>query len=76
MKRTRPKRKWKRLTDESLFPNWGKHAGKKMANVPADYFLWLDKQGWATYDIQEYIRDNMNALLQERDCDATEIDIY
>ena len=65
MKRS-PKRKhkWKKLTDDSPMP-WEKHAGKKMANVPADYLLYLDKEKWAIGDVKEYIDDNMDELLKE-----------
>lgn len=28
------------MNDESIMP-FGKHKGEKLANVPADYLLWL-----------------------------------
>lgn len=64
MKRTKPKRRWTKLEDDSPMP-WGKYAGTKMGNVPADYLLWLDKQGYALRDVKEYIDENMDALLSE-----------
>lgn len=67
MKRHRPKPKRKaKLTDESPFPPWGKHAGEKMANIPADYFLFLDREGYVpSGPLREYIDENMDAFLLE-----------
>ena len=54
------------ITDNSLMP-FGKHAGKKMSEVPDDYLLWLYEQP-PYFDTPEirgvfaYIKDNLNAL--------------
>lgn len=63
------------LTDECKMP-FGKHAGKKMEDVPADYLLWLydelnadhsksrfnDREGkW----VRIYIRENLDVLHHE-----------
>jgi len=59
------------LQDDSPMP-FGKHKGTAMANVPASYLLWLrDKQGTAkpfgeeSQAVQDYIRDNLDALKKE-----------
>jgi uncharacterized protein (DUF3820 family) len=51
------------MNNESLMP-FGKHEGKKMANVPASYLLWLYDNG-CFGDIKEYIEDNMDSLKKE-----------
>jgi len=50
------------FTDNTPMP-FGKHKGKAMANVPADYLVWI----YENYDnmhanLKEYIRSNMDAL--------------
>jgi len=57
------------MDDESLMP-FGKHKGIKMANVPADYLIWLyDESGCLKYnrfsDLKKYITDNMDVLKSE-----------
>lgn len=59
------------LTDESPMP-FGKHKGTAMANVPADYLLWMwNKQGStkpfgeAAQAVMDYITENLEALKQE-----------
>ena len=58
------------LTDESPMP-FGLHEGKAMANVPADYllFLWEKNSNKRTYgkmsDVLVYINDNLDALRKE-----------
>lgn len=53
--------------DDSTPMPFGKHKGEKMANVPADYLLWLYYQSWiaAWPDVQSYISDNMDVLKKE-----------
>jgi uncharacterized protein (DUF3820 family) len=56
-----------KLTDESLMP-FGKHAGKKMVDVPPDYLLWYKEQKWEkNKQVMDYINENMQVLLQEID---------
>ena len=59
------------LTDESPMP-FGKHKGTEMANVPADYLLWLWKKqgtskpfGEEAAAVQRYIIDNLDVLKKE-----------
>lgn len=46
---------------------FGKHKGKKLANVPASYLLWLFDQDWIKPDMKLYINENMDALKIEID---------
>lgn len=58
------------LTDTSLMP-FGKYSGQAMANIPADYLLWLYKknQQTRTYGkmkaVMDYIEENKEVLEQE-----------
>lgn len=49
------------LTDKSLMP-YGKHKGKKMANVPADYLIWLLDNNRTTPPVRKYIEENRDIL--------------
>jgi uncharacterized protein (DUF3820 family) len=49
------------LTDESTMP-FGKYKGQKMANVPADYLIWLYENNKCSNDVREYIEDNLEVL--------------
>jgi uncharacterized protein (DUF3820 family) len=52
------------LTDESPMP-YGKHKGVAMANVPADYLLYMYNQDMLTEEVSAYVEDNMDVLEQE-----------
>lgn len=52
------------LTDNSPMP-FGQHKGKAMANVPAQYLLWLYNKGVAHGPVGRYILDNLEALKSE-----------
>ena len=58
------------LTDTSPMP-FGKYSGQAMANIPADYLLWLYKknQQTRTYGkmkaVMDYIEANKEVLEQE-----------
>jgi len=52
------------LRDDDVMPN-GIHKGKKMADVPADYLLWLLDNNKCSNDVREYIVDIKDALLCE-----------
>lgn len=41
---------------------WGKYAGKQMADVPADYLIWLFENGKCHNDVKRYIEENMDVL--------------
>ena len=53
-----------KYTDETLMP-WGKYKGLKMANVPADYLLWLYENNKCNNDVRAYIEDNLDVLRYE-----------
>lgn len=46
---------------------YGKHKGTAMANVPAQYLLWLYDNNKCTPEVREYITDNLDALRLEID---------
>lgn len=52
------------LNDNSEMP-FGVHKGKKMANVPASYLLWLYREKSPPSEIRRYIEENIDALEQE-----------
>lgn len=46
--------------------NFGAHKGKKLANVPASYLLWLYENNISHKpELKAYIEDNMDALKKE-----------
>jgi hypothetical protein len=54
------------LTDDSLMPSWSKaHGGKKMANVPASYLMWLYENKKCGKAVKWYIERNMDAIQLE-----------
>jgi uncharacterized protein (DUF3820 family) len=54
-----------KLTDESIMP-WGIHKGKKMANVPASYLLWLYNNDKCFGNVKFYIKENLDVLTKEK----------
>ena len=50
--------------DNTVMP-FGKHKGKKMANVPAVYLLWLYGEGCNHEGVKKYIVANLSLLEQE-----------
>lgn len=54
------------MTDTSLMP-FGKYRGNKLANVPANYLIWLYDNNKVGGELKKYIEDN-RALL---DLEAT-----
>jgi len=57
------------LTDESPMP-FGKHKGKPMSEVPADYLHWYWTNGGQHKEndlVAMYIRENLDALEQENE---------
>lgn len=52
------------MTDDSLMP-YGEHKGKKLANVPANYLLYLLNNNRCTPELKEYIDDNYDVLWSE-----------
>lgn len=49
------------LTDETPMP-YGAYKGTKMANVPADYLMWLYDNEKANTPVKEYIEENRDIL--------------
>ena len=49
------------MGDYDLMP-FGKHKGKELISVPADYLLKIYKNGKATGKLKEYIEDYEDAL--------------
>jgi len=52
------------MTDESIMPI-GKHKGRKLANVPSEYLLWLYENGNIYGELKDYIRENLDVLKSE-----------
>jgi len=52
------------ITDESIMP-YGKHQGEKMANVPADYLIFMFDAGYLNGSLAKYVKENMDALRKE-----------
>lgn len=52
------------MTDESIMPI-GKYKGQKMANVPAEYLLWLYENGNIYGELKEYIKNNLDVIKSE-----------
>lgn len=52
------------LSDHSLMP-FGKHKGRKMANVPSDYLLYLYNKDLEDGDVKTYIEENIDVLKKE-----------
>lgn len=49
------------MNDNSIL-DFGEYKGQKLANVPARYFLWLNKQHWCGTDLKAYIKENMDSF--------------
>lgn len=52
------------LTDESIMLS-GKHKGKKLANIPAHYLIWVYENNACSPAIREYIEYNLEVLKEE-----------
>jgi uncharacterized protein (DUF3820 family) len=52
------------ITDNTPMP-FGKYRGKAMANVPAQYLLWLFDQGCDHPGVKQYIINNLEGLKKE-----------
>lgn len=49
------------MNDDSIMP-WGKWKGRQMADVPADYLLWLYENNKASGEVLQYIKDNLEVI--------------
>ena len=54
----------KKITDNSLMP-YGKYKGKKMANIPASYLLWMYRNDKLFKALEVYVEENMDVLEKE-----------
>lgn len=54
------------MTDEDLMP-YGMYEGTKMANVPAEYLLYMYDEGKCTAEVKAYVEDNYDLLKEEAD---------
>lgn len=52
------------MTDKSIMP-FGKWKGKTLANVPAQYLMWLYTENKCYGELKAYIKDNLDALKTE-----------
>lgn len=53
-----------KITDNSLMP-YGKYKGKKMANIPASYLLWMYRNDKLFKALEVYVEENMDVLEKE-----------
>ena len=53
-----------KLTDNTPMP-FGKYKDVAMANVPANYLIWLYDNSKCNNEVLEYIIDNMEVLKNE-----------
>lgn len=49
------------MTDDSVM-TFGKFAGRKLADVPDSYLLWLYENGKCNGGLRDYIEDNFDAI--------------
>jgi len=52
------------MDDNSTMP-FGKYKGEKMANIPADYLLWLYENSKVFGEVKQYIKDNLDVIKSE-----------
>lgn len=49
------------MDDNSLMP-FGIHKGKKLANVPDNYLIWLYDNDKCSGELKKYIKNNLDSL--------------
>lgn len=52
------------MDDNSIMP-FGKYKGEKLANIPANYLIYIYSAGWIRGEIKEYIKENYEEILTE-----------
>jgi uncharacterized protein (DUF3820 family) len=52
------------MTDESIMPI-GKYKGQKMANISAEYLLWLLENGNTYGELRKYLTENKDVFESE-----------
>ena len=50
-----------KITDESII-TFGKHEGKRLIDVPADYLIWIYENNKCPGYFRKYIEENMDVL--------------
>ena len=58
MKRAKPRRKPNPYDDPKYKMPWGRYARRRIKRIPAQYFLNLERDGWALPDMVDWIRRN------------------
>jgi uncharacterized protein (DUF3820 family) len=53
-----------KLTDQSIM-SFGKYKGHKLANVPAEYLIFIYNEYSLQAPLKQYIADNLRGLKQE-----------
>jgi len=43
----------------------GKHKGKKMEDIPADYLLWIYENNACSKEVSFYIHENLDTIKEE-----------
>lgn len=54
------------MNDESIMP-FGSHKGKKLANVPAEYLLYIYENYQLYSNLKQYIEDNLEVIKSQID---------
>lgn len=49
---------------------FGKYKGQKMANVPAQYLMFIYDQDWCRGKVKQYIDDNLEVLKLQANYDV------
>jgi len=52
------------MTDKSIMPI-GKYKGQKLANIPAEYLLWLLENGNTYGELKQYLIENKDVFESE-----------
>jgi|WetSurMetagenome_2_1015567.scaffolds.fasta_scaffold03883_17 uncharacterized protein (DUF3820 family) len=52
------------MNDNDKMP-FGKYKGEMMANIPAEYLIWLYENGKCYGDVKKYLDENIDTLVAE-----------
>ena len=63
MKRTKPKPPYNPYDNPRHRMNWGEYDGRRVKRIPAQYFLDLERDGWALPDMLDWISRNRDELV-------------
>jgi uncharacterized protein (DUF3820 family) len=53
------------MIDENYIMPFGKYKGEKMANIPAEYLVWLYENSKVYGYVKDYIKENLETLKLE-----------